>query len=72
MCVVELLIGVIEDKVVGSPGIVQAFKKGEKKFEPGVLIKANRNILYVDEVNLLTDNIVDVLLDTALMGVNIL
>ena len=45
-------------------------KTGEKKFEPGILAKANRNILYVDEVNLLDDHVVDVLLDSAAMGVN--
>ncbi|MEA4960223.1 MAG: ATP-binding protein [Lutispora sp.] len=45
-------------------------KKGEQRFEPGILAQANRNILYVDEVNLLDDHIVDVLLDSAAMGVN--
>ncbi|MGC8979636.1 VWA domain-containing protein, partial [Caldisericum sp.] len=48
-----------------------ALKKGEKRFEPGILARANRNFLYVDEVNLLEDHIVDLLLDSAAMGVNI-
>ncbi|MDD4138234.1 MAG: VWA domain-containing protein, partial [Methanoregula sp.] len=56
--------------VVGSLDISHALKSGEKKFEPGILAEANRNILYVDEVNLLNDHIVDVLLDAAAMGVN--
>ncbi|MDD1701557.1 MAG: magnesium chelatase subunit D family protein, partial [Methanoregula sp.] len=59
-----------EDKVVGSLDIEHALKTGEKKFEPGILAQANRNILYVDEVNLLNDHIVDVLLDAAAMGTN--
>jgi Mg-chelatase subunit ChlI len=48
-----------------------AIKKGEKRFEPGILAGANRGILYVDEVNLLDDHIVDILLDSAAMGVNV-
>jgi len=71
MQVVELPVSATEDKVVGSLDIEQALKCGERKFEPGVLAKAHRNILYVDEVNLLNDHIVDVLLDAAAMGVNI-
>ncbi len=47
-----------------------AIKKGDKVFEPGLLAQANGNILYVDEINLLDDHIVDVLLDSAAMGVN--
>ncbi|HVP94272.1 MAG TPA: AAA family ATPase, partial [Methanoregulaceae archaeon] len=70
MRVVELPISATEDKVVGSLDIEHALKKGEKKFEPGILAEANRNILYVDEVNLLNDHIVDVLLDAAAMGMN--
>ncbi|MEN6444277.1 MAG: putative cobaltochelatase [Methanoregula sp.] len=70
MRVVELPISATEDKVVGSLDIEHALKKGEKKFEPGILAQANRNILYVDEVNLLNDHIVDVLLDAAAMGTN--
>lgn len=72
MRVVELPISATEDKVVGSLNIEYALKHGESVFEPGVLAKAHRNILYVDEVNLLNDHIVDVLLDAAAMGVNII
>lgn len=68
--VVELPVGSTEDRVVGSLDLELAIKKGEKKFEPGILAEANRGILYVDEVNLLDDHIVDVLLDSAAMGVN--
>ncbi len=67
---VELPIGATEDRVVGTLDIEQAIQKGERHFEPGVLAAANRGILYVDEVNLLDDHIVDVLLDAAAMGVN--
>ncbi|MFA5330833.1 MAG: putative cobaltochelatase [Methanoregula sp.] len=70
MRVIELPISATEDKVVGTLDIEHALKTGEKKFEPGVLAQANRNILYVDEVNLLNDHIVDVLLDAAAMGTN--
>ncbi len=67
---VELPVGATEDRVVGTLDIEQAIQKGERRFEPGVLAAANRGILYVDEVNLLDDHIVDVLLDAAAMGVN--
>ena len=70
MKVVDLPVSATEDMVVGSLDIEQAIKKGEKKFEPGILARANRNILYVDEVNLLDDHLVDILLDSAAMGVN--
>lgn len=70
MRVVELPLGVTEDRLVGSLDIEHAIKKGEKKFEPGILADANRSFLYVDEVNLLEDHIVDLLLDSAAMGVN--
>ncbi|UAL07013.1 MAG: AAA family ATPase [Candidatus Methanogranum gryphiswaldense] len=70
MRVVELPVSATEDKVVGTLDISAAIKNGEKKFEPGILAEANRNILYVDEVNLLNDHIVDVLLDSAAMGIN--
>src|SRR5579863_2621899 len=62
MRVVELPINASEDRVVGAIDIEAAIKRGSKEFEPGVLAEANRNILYVDEVNLLDDHIVDVLL----------
>lgn len=68
--VVELPVSATEDRVVGALNIEQAIKKGEKVFEPGILAQANGNILYVDEINLLDDHIVDVLLDSAAMGVN--
>jgi Mg-chelatase subunit ChlI len=71
MRVVELPINASEDRVVGTIDIEAALKEGSRRFEPGVLAEANRNILYVDEVNLLDDHIVDVLLDAAAMGVNI-
>lgn len=70
MRVVELPVSATEDRVVGTLDMEEAIKKGEKRFEPGVLAEANRGILYVDEVNLLDDHIVDVLLDSAAMGVN--
>ncbi|WP_425059980.1 Magnesium-chelatase 38 kDa subunit [Sporomusa carbonis] len=70
MKVVNLPVSATEDRVVGTLDIEHAIKFGEKKFEPGVLAEANRGILYVDEVNLLDDHIVDVLLDAAAMGVN--
>jgi len=68
--VVELPINATEDRVVGTLDLEHALKHGEKRFEPGVLAEAHRGILYVDEVNLLDDHIVDVLLDSAAMGVN--
>src|SRR3981081_1384365 len=70
MRVVELPVGASEDRVVGSIDIEAAIRHGERRFEPGLLAVANRNILYVDEVNLLDDHLVDVLLDAAAMGVN--
>jgi len=71
MRVVELPLGSTEDRVVGSINIEKALKEGLKSLEPGILADANRNILYVDEINLLDDNLVDVLLDAAAYGVNI-
>ena len=68
--VVELPVGATEDRVAGSLSMEQAIRKGEKVFEPGLLAQANGNILYVDEINLLDDHIVDILLDSAAMGVN--
>ena len=70
MRVVDLPVPATEDRVVGSLDIEQAIQKGKKRFEPGVLAEANRGILYVDEVNLLDDHIVDLLLDSAAMGIN--
>jgi len=70
MRVVDLPVSTTEDRAVGTLDIEHAIKKGEKRFEPGVLATAHRGILYVDEVNLLDDHIVDVLLDSAAMGVN--
>ncbi len=68
--VVELPISATEDRVVGTIDLEHALKHGQKKVEPGILAAANRGILYVDEVNLLDDHVVDVLLDSAAMGVN--
>ncbi|MDO9044495.1 MAG: VWA domain-containing protein [Methanobacteriaceae archaeon] len=70
MKVVELPLGSTEDRVVGSIDINKALKEGIKVLEPGILAEANRNILYVDEINLLDDHLVDVLLDAAAYGIN--
>lgn len=70
MTVVELPINATEDRVVGSINLEKALQDGVKVFEPGILHAAHQNILYVDEVNLLDDHIVDILLDVAAMGVN--
>jgi len=70
MKVVELPLGTTEDRLLGTINIEKAIKKGERVFDPGILASANRNILYVDEVNLLDDHLVDVLLDSAAMGTN--
>lgn len=70
MRVVDLPVAATEDRVAGTLDLEQAIKKGEKHFEPGVLARANRGLLYVDEVNLLDDHVVDILLDSAAMGVN--
>ncbi|HVO71343.1 MAG TPA: ATP-binding protein [Aggregatilineaceae bacterium] len=67
---IELPVSATEDRVVGTLDIEKAIQKGERHFEPGVLAAANRGILYVDEVNLLDDHVVDLLLDSAAMGVN--
>ena len=71
MRVVDLPINASEDRLVGSIDIERAIKDGERGFDPGILAEANRNVLYVDEVNLLDDHLVDVILDAAAMGVNI-
>lgn len=70
MQVVNLPVSATEDRVVGTLDIQHAIAAGEKKFEPGLLAKADGHILYVDEINLLDDHIVDVLLDAAASGVN--
>ncbi|MFH2103703.1 MAG: ATP-binding protein [Chloroflexota bacterium] len=68
---VNLPVSATEDRVVGTLDIEQAIQKGERHFEPGVLAAANRGLLYIDEVNLLDDHVVDILLDSAAMGMNI-
>ena len=68
--VVDLPVGSTEDRVVGSLDMETALREGRRRFEPGILADANRGILYVDEINLLDDHLVDVLLDAAAMGVN--
>ena len=72
MTVVELPVSATEDRVVGSLDIQKALKEGIRALHPGVLAEANRNILYIDEVNLLDDHVANVLLDAAAMGVNII
>ncbi len=68
--VVDLPLGATEDRVLGALDLEQALVRGEMRFEPGLLARAHRGFLYVDEVNLLDDNLVDVLLDVAASGVN--
>jgi magnesium chelatase subunit D len=68
---VDLPVSATEDRVVGTLDIEKAIQTGQKHFEPGVLAMANRGLLYVDEVNLLDDHVVDLLLDSAAMGVNV-
>ncbi|MCM3701633.1 ATP-binding protein [Paenibacillus macerans] len=68
--VVNLPVSATEDRVVGTLDIEHAIREGEKRFEPGLLAAAHGHILYVDEINLLDDAIVDALLDAAAMGVN--
>ncbi|MBV9654104.1 MAG: magnesium chelatase ATPase subunit I [Acetobacteraceae bacterium] len=69
--VVDLPLGVTEDRVVGALDLERALTRGEKAFEPGLLARANRGFLYIDEVNLLEDHIVDLLLDVAASGENV-
>lgn len=69
--VIDLPLGVTEDRVVGALDIERALTRGEKAFEPGLLARANRGYLYIDEVNLLEDHIVDLLLDVAQSGENV-
>ena len=68
--VVDLPVSATEDRLVGTLDLEHALKHGERVFEPGLLARSNRSILYVDEVNLLDDHLVDTLLDAAAMGVN--
>lgn len=68
--VVELPLSATEDRITGTLDIEHILKTGKKKFESGILAQANGNILYVDEVNLLDDHLVDILLDSAAMGTN--
>ena len=69
--VVDLPLGATEDRVVGTLDLERALATGEKRFEPGLLARANRGFLYIDEVNLLEDHLVDLLLDVAASGENV-
>lgn len=70
--VVDLPLGATEDRVVGALDLERALARGEKAFEPGLLARAHRGFLYIDEVNLLEDHLVDVLLDVAASGENVI
>ncbi len=67
---VELPVSASEDRVVGALDLEHALTEGQRRFEPGLLAQVNRGVLYVDEVNLLDDHLVDLLLDAAAMGIN--
>ncbi len=69
--VVDLPLGATEDRVVGALDLERALTRGEKRFEPGLLARAHRGFLYIDEVNLLEDHLVDLLLDVAASGENL-
>jgi len=69
--VVDLPLGATEDRVIGALDLERALTKGEKAFEPGLLARAHRGFLYIDEVNLLEDHLVDSLLDVAASGQNL-
>ena len=69
--VVDLPLGATEDRVVGALDLQRALTRGEKAFETGLLARANRGFLYIDEVNLLEDFLVDLLLDVAASGENV-
>ena len=69
--VVDLPLGATEDRVLGALDIERALTRGEKAFQPGLLARANRGYLYIDEVNLLEDHVVDLLLDVAQSGENV-
>jgi magnesium chelatase subunit I len=68
---VDLPLGATEDRVLGALDIERALRSGEKAFEPGLLAKAHRGFLYIDEINLLEDHLVDLLLDVAASGENV-
>jgi magnesium chelatase subunit D len=70
VALVNLPVGATDDRVVGSLNLERALTTGQRAFEPGLLASAHRGILYIDEVNLLSDHLVDLLLDAAAMGVN--
>jgi Mg-chelatase subunit ChlI len=69
--VVTLPLGATEDRVLGTLDLEAALHEGRRRFEPGLLARAHRGILYIDEVNLLEDHLVDILLDVAASGVNV-
>jgi magnesium chelatase subunit I len=69
--VVDLPLGATEDRVVGALDLEKALAHGERRYEPGLLARANRGFLYIDEANLLEDHLVDLLLDVAASGVNV-
>ncbi|MEM8759371.1 MAG: magnesium chelatase ATPase subunit I [Pseudomonadota bacterium] len=69
--VVDLPLGATEDRVVGALDLERALATGEKRFEPGLLARAHRGFLYIDEVNLLEDHLIDLLLDVAASGENV-
>jgi Mg-chelatase subunit ChlI len=69
--IVDLPVSATEDRVVGTLDIEKAIQLGQRQFDAGVLAAANRGMLYVDEVNLLDDHVVDLLLDSAAMGINV-
>jgi len=71
MEIVELPIGATEDRVVGTLDIEKAIREGVRALEPGILSQANQNLLYIDEINLLPDHIVDCILDAAASGWNV-
>ena len=69
--VIDMPLGATEDRVVGALDLESALTRGEKRFEPGLLARANRGFLYIDEVNLLEDHLVDLLIDVAASGENV-
>src|SRR5947208_8067174 len=70
--IVDLPLNATEDRVAGTVDIARALREGERALEPGLLAEANRGVLYVDEINLLDDHLVDILLDAAALGVNVI